>query len=179
MPSRPDVRSGHPCPPLTRRWLRSRPPGSAGHLRRLEGTGNPSRHSIPDARSVRDDQVGGRISVRAADRRRRCRRDAKRTGILAMSDAKSDAKRTGIPAMSLMQKEPRKGQAFRRCLPVRSRRSEACSSPGDFAVVVSGVMVRPVVQAKHPGLLRVPPTGSSGFRQQPTGQEEQERDRHP
>jgi len=29
-------------------------------------------------------------------------------------------------------------------------------------------MVRPVVQAKHPGLLRVPPTGSSGFRQQPT-----------
>jgi hypothetical protein len=36
-------------------------------------------------------------------------------------------------------------------------------------------MVRPVVQAKHPGLLRVPPTGSSGFRQQPTGQEEQDR----
>jgi len=42
MPSRPDVRCGHPCPSLTRRWRRSRPPGFAGHLRRLEGTGNPS-----------------------------------------------------------------------------------------------------------------------------------------
>ena len=39
-------------------------------------------------------------------------------------------------------------------------RSEACSSPGDFAVVDSSGMVRLPVQAKHPGLLRVPPTDS-------------------
>ena len=37
----PAVRSGHPCPPLTRRCLRSRPPGFAGHLRRLPGHGQP------------------------------------------------------------------------------------------------------------------------------------------
>ena len=44
----PDARYGHPCPPLSRRCLRSRPPGFAGHLRRLEGMGSPSPSSTLD-----------------------------------------------------------------------------------------------------------------------------------
>jgi len=37
----PDVRSGHPCPPLTPRRLRFRPPGCACRRGRLPGYGQP------------------------------------------------------------------------------------------------------------------------------------------
>jgi hypothetical protein len=57
MPSRPDVRCGHPCPPLSRRWLRFRPPGFAGHLRRLEGIGSPALPVVAQERFVREAEV--------------------------------------------------------------------------------------------------------------------------
>ena len=64
----PAVRSGHPCPPLTRRCLRSRPPGFAGHLRRLVGHGQPLTDSTTKNANSNDRSL---VSPRGQDGRGR------------------------------------------------------------------------------------------------------------